>query len=388
MNVNAVRVLAVYILWKRRQQRFNRRIVDPYNATRLLRGEHVTSFSDLRENNYKFYKYFRLSTSSFDELLCKLEFSLRRSSLRCIPITPVEKLAITLRFLATGCTFSDLSIAYRMGITTVANIVNEVCSAVWQNLRHECIPEPTTEMWQRITEEFELYANFPNCCGAIDGKHIRVINPAGGGSMFYNYKHFYSIVLLAMCDANYCFTYINIGSCGKNSDSTIFQESSLFRKLQNNTLRLPGVKHLLGTNITLPHIIVGDGAFGISNHVMRPYVRSNMTHKKKVFNYRLSRARRYIESTFGIMSNKFRVFHTPMSVSFPVAKKLVQACCIFHNFIRIRDGYNVNDTLTITGMTDLVDQPDHRSGNTLRDIFADYFVSPTGSVSWQDRSVL
>lgn len=98
MNGNAVRVLAIYFLWKKRQQKRRRTVgVDPYNATRLLRGEHVTSFSDLRENSYKFYKYFRLSTSSFDELLCKLEFSLRRSSIRRIAIAPVEKLAITLR---------------------------------------------------------------------------------------------------------------------------------------------------------------------------------------------------------------------------------------------------------------------------------------------------
>ncbi|KPJ21197.1 hypothetical protein RR48_01067 [Papilio machaon] len=54
MNGNAVRVLAIYFLWKKRQQKRRRTVgVDPYNATRLLRGEHVTSFSDLRENSYK-----------------------------------------------------------------------------------------------------------------------------------------------------------------------------------------------------------------------------------------------------------------------------------------------------------------------------------------------
>lgn len=242
-------------------------------------------------------------------------------------------------------------------------------------------------MWQNIANGFLQKTNFPNCIGAIDGKHIRIVNPTGGGSIFYNYKNFYSIVLLAMCDADYCFTYVNIGTCGKNSDSTIFQNSALYRSLEQNTLNIPGPKPLPGTNTTVEHVIVGDGAFGISNKILKPYARSNMTHKKKIFNYRLSRSRRYIESTFGIMSNKFRVFHTPINVSFDVTKNIVKACCVLHNFIRIRDGYRIEDTLTIEGMVDLPTVPTNRSGHALREHFAEYFVSPIGNVSWQDSCI-
>lgn len=136
-------------------------------------------------------------------------------------------------------------------------------------------------MWQDIAAGFLQRTNFPNCVGAIDGKHIRIINPVGGGSMFYNYKHFYSIVLLAVCDADYCFTYVNVGAYGKNSDASIFRDSEIYRRLENGTLNIPGPKPLPGTNNPVQHVIVGDGAFGISNSIMKPYVRSNMTHKKR-----------------------------------------------------------------------------------------------------------
>lgn len=65
------------------------------------------------------------------------------------------------------------------------------------------------------------YANFPNLIGAIDGKHIRVIKPQHSRSQYFNYKKKISIVLLAICDANYNFIDMDVGCYGKAADSTI-----------------------------------------------------------------------------------------------------------------------------------------------------------------------
>lgn len=128
--------------------------------------------------------------------------------------------------------------------------------------------------------------------GAIDGKHIRIIRPPHSGSLYYNYKHFYSIALLAMCNGNYEFTYINVGVQGKESDSSIFTQSRLYQQINNDLFDIPPPKELpvihndkptnTAATAALPYIIVGDEAFGLSNRVMRPYARAlESNHKKK-----------------------------------------------------------------------------------------------------------
>lgn len=89
------------------------------------------------------------------------------------------------------------------------------------------------------------------------------------------------------------------------------------------------------------------------------------------------------------MSNKFNIFHRPINTSFPNTITIVKACCVLHNFIRERDGYRIEDTLTTEGLQDLNLNVDGniRSGDFIKDKFANYFVSPDGIVSWQDASV-
>jgi hypothetical protein len=36
------------------------------------------------------------------------------------------------------------------------------------------------------------------CGGALDGKHFRIMHPPGSGAQYYNYKNFYSIILMAL----------------------------------------------------------------------------------------------------------------------------------------------------------------------------------------------
>lgn len=284
----------------------------------------------------------------------------------------------------------ELHYSFRLGQTTLSTIIKEVCTVIWDKLQ-TCLSLPATANdWMKIADGFEKHANFPHCIGSIDGKHIRLIQPADSGSMYYNYKHFFSLVLMAACDANYNFIYIDVGAYGKSSDSAIFQETELYKKLISNTLNIPEPLQISENNPTLfPYVFIGDEAFGLSTNIMRPYGGNNLSAEKKFFNCRLSRARRYIECTFGILTNKWRIFHRPLNVHTELAKSIVRTCCVLHNFVRSRDGYSYDDTLTIMGFQTTTQQNFNRGGRaatTTRDNFTHYFVNEN-PLPWQNNYI-
>lgn len=122
---------------------------------------------------------------------------------------------INFRYLATGDSYTTIASSYRVGISTVAGIVPEVSKAIWDSLVDEFLPVPKTADWQEIATGFKERWNFPNCVGAIDGKHVVIQAPHNSGSQYFNYKGTYSIVLLAVVDARYLFRVVDVAQFTK-----------------------------------------------------------------------------------------------------------------------------------------------------------------------------
>jgi len=173
------------------------------------------------------------------------------------------------------------------------------------------------------------------CIGAIDGKHIRIQAPANSGTQYFNYKHTFSVVLLAMCDANYCFTIVDIGACGRQSDGGVLYNSNFGRALREGKLDIPSPSSLPHSTDVAPYVVAGDEAFPLQNNMLRPYPGRNLTQKQKVFNYHLSRARRIIENTFGIIATKCRILHRPIHATPEKCESYIKAICCLHNFVKI-----------------------------------------------------
>jgi len=145
------------------------------------------------------------------------------------------------------------------------------------------MPEKAVDDWTNITNDFYRRTQFPNCIGAVDEKHVRIKMPTGSGSPFYNYKHF-SIFLMALEDANYCFIAVHVRAVEKPSDSTVFKNSNTGRKLESKQLGTPRSRPLPNeeNGKCMPLVIVGDEAFALSEHVLRPYPNRNLSVQQRM----------------------------------------------------------------------------------------------------------
>ena len=190
----------------------------------------------------------------------------QKSSVRREPIGPEQRLCVTLRYLVTGDAHVTIAASYRISPTSIGRIIKETTGAIWDVLLEKGFLQPpqSSKDWENISRGFENRWNFPHCVGALDGKHVVIQAPAKSGSLFFNYKKNFSIVLHALCDACYQFIAVDIGEAGRKSDVGVFANSNLGRSIVNDYFNLPQPKKLYNeSEFLFPYVFVGDDAFPI-----------------------------------------------------------------------------------------------------------------------------
>lgn len=301
------------------------------------------------------------------------------------------------RLLATGETFRSLSFAFRISSSYISVIIRETLDVLCSTLVPIFLPPYSREDLKEKASEFLKKWDFPNCIAGIDGKHIRIFCPKNSSSLFYNYKDYFSIVLLAMVDANCKFLFVDVGAYGKEGDSSIFSNSPMGNQVYSGNL-FPNDEFLPNSNRKLPYIVVGDEAFRLHRHLMKPYSKLSARgdKRKTIYNYRLCRARRVTENSFGLLCQVFRIYYTPIAVKPEVCDKLIMVTCCLHNLLR--DGFleknnksyyeydsNIqmpNNVTPLTGGGGFADA----TGLEIREMFANYF-NEEGAREWQNNRV-
>ncbi|KAL2101787.1 hypothetical protein ACEWY4_003548 [Coilia grayii] len=184
-----------------------------------------------------------------------------------------------IQYLATGDSFRSISFSYRVGTATVANIVGEVSKAIWDCLVEDFMPVPTRQDWSAIAEGFLQRWNFLNCLGSIDGKHVviqapppqfRIPVPQLQACIFHR----------AACCCG-CRLPVPDGGCdGGTLNNSLFGEA-----LKDGTLDLPDNCTISGAEHRglLPHVFVGDEAFPLRVHLLRPFPGSHLTRDRRVY---------------------------------------------------------------------------------------------------------
>lgn len=255
-----------------------------------------------------------------------------------------------------------------------------------------------------VANQFAEIWNFPHCIGAVDGKHVVMVAPPNSGSTYYNYKGTHSIV----ADAQYKFIYVDVGCNGRVSDGGVFNKCSFATAMDNNALKLPDPSPLRGREMPVPFLLVADDAFALRENVMKPYPGRALNATQRIFNYRLSRARRVVENAFGILSARFRVLRHPVNIDANKTKRVTLACCALHNFLIEKNALYVTPLLVdrydnvgrlIPGEWRRQERMDEANAvethnfnmsvnaKLIREELAQYFISVDGELPWQYQQI-
>ena len=280
---------------------------------------------------------------------------------------------------------------------TLSSILRETCDATFSVSKDPYLKPPSCKDDRKnIKKDISDFWNMSHVVGAIDEKHIRIQCTKKTGTLYQNYKGFFSLVLLVIYDARYCFTYFDVGQYGSNIDCGVLNNSAMGRRFQNGQMNLSDPEYLEGCNFDpLPYFLTGDKISPFRTWLMRP-IPGKLSSAEQIFNYCLSRARRAIENTFSILVARWRLYRQLRS----------RRVMFLQRYLRLAD----NATYTSKGFVDsedstgnvtvgkwrknvdvygLVNLPNVRGSRhseddlSMRDALKAYVNSSLGKVDWQ-----
>ncbi|XP_046685419.1 protein ALP1-like [Homalodisca vitripennis] len=255
--------------------------------------------------------------------------------------------------------FKALSYYFVKGHSTISMVVHQTSKAIWKNLQPVYMPKPTAEKWKQVSDRMLSLWNMPNCIGSID-----------------------------VSDADGMLLVIDVGDYGRNSDGHVMANSSFCRAFKKGNLDLPEPSPIAGDNQPIPYYFITDEAFPMSKNLLKPYSKKALTtNSRRIFNSRLSRSRKPVECSFGMLSSKFGVLNTLITCTPDNVDIFVQAMCVLHNAIRECD-----DTFTKPQYENVIDSDSIvllprlplTTGKLMRDYLSTYFTE-CAPIPHQDR---
>ena len=283
-------------------------------------------------NDYRFKATFRVTKETFKMILNRLAPFLKKQDVTEQAVTPEERLGIALYKLSRGDYYNTISEMTGWGLTTVRNITLEVCNLIITHLWNDFVTFPSNEqeILDLIVDMEELW-QFPYAFGAIDGTHISIKCPFGGAEAkkeYYNFKIFYSIVVMSMVDAKCRFLWASAGFPGNTHDATIFKATAMYEHLSNNMNVQMGQTV---DDVNVQPQILGDSAFPHTTWLQKPFSNANLTEQQQYFNYRLSRARMIVECAYGQLKGRWRILERKCESDNFSTRSMALACIVLHN---------------------------------------------------------
>uniref|UniRef100_A0A3Q2YLC0 Protein ALP1-like n=2 Tax=Hippocampus comes TaxID=109280 RepID=A0A3Q2YLC0_HIPCM len=283
--------------------------------------------------------HFRMTRETFDYLVELLAPAITRQTTNLrTPIEPRRRVAIALWWLATSGEYRTIACLFGVGLSTVCNIVRQVTNALVDTLHQRFISLPTGQRLDATIAGF-VERGYPQCAGAIDGTHIPIIAPRDNPEDYHNRKGWYSIILQAVVDHNFCFTDVYVGCPGRTPDDRVFANSDLFKlaEAQQHGYLFPREKSTVVDGVEIPVHLIGDAAYPLKKWLMKGFTQHHQLSKEQAhYTNTLSSARMVVENALGRLKGRWRCLMKRNDIDLAAMSNVVAACCILHNVCEIQ----------------------------------------------------
>ena len=232
-----------------------------------------------------------------------------------LPVPPSLQLLVVLSYMASGN--FQLSIAGKSNVSqpSVSKYVKCVSTAI-ASLAPEVIKFPQPAEERQVMEKFVSIGGMPDVIGCINGSYIPILGVSGSNPELYRCKEgFFSINVMAVCDADLRFTSLITGWAGSVNNSRIFSSSNLHDLLESGVYK---------------GCLLGDSGYACHPYLMTPCV-NPATEKERRYNLAHAKTRNAIEKAFGIWKSRFAILKYKMRTNLRTANNIIIACAVLHN---------------------------------------------------------
>jgi hypothetical protein len=232
----------------------------------------------------QYRRYFRMDRQTFNRFFATYGYLFPGddSTSRFRPVVGSRKrMCIVLNWLATGDTYAMIGAVFDLSRGEICKVVHEGVTVLRNTLVREEIkfPESSVELLDACRGFYGL-CSLPGACGALDGTFVKILKPGRDkvrfSDVYFCYKKYCAIILLAVVDSLGLFTYVAAGAPGSAGDASTWNHCDLKEDIDARKLlvmdsaEVHQLKHWSGFELKRPYI-VADTAFALSLTVMKCY---------------------------------------------------------------------------------------------------------------------
>lgn len=296
----------------------------------------------------EFKMRFRFSKATILWLHELIGHDLEPTTRRRKSISAINKILITMRYLATGSFQQLVGDTVAVHKSTVCVVIKSVIQKIAQ-LKPQFIKMPNREELHNVQLKFYRKRRMPRVIGAIDCSHIRIESPGGpNAEIFRNRKGFFSINVQAVCDADLQIRNIVARWPGSVHDSTIFNDSSLCAHLERGEYE--------------NGFLLGDSGYACRPFLLTP-VLNPRTAAEEAYNLSHRTTRNAIERCFGVLKRRFPCLSLGLRTKMNTTLATIVACAVLHNIAIFTNDNEPPRDPDVEVPQELEIEPVHRNNN-------------------------